>query len=172
LARQLSDFAAAATHRATPARALATAVPGSRPMRQSTAHQAGVELARSPPRMMPGLNFSALSMPPYQRSHAQHGGGDGAAGIDIQSAEHAARIRQREALGVHRDVADELTAREWCRQCRAPAAPSPAPSGRVLPARLEGLQHPLHDHVSLLGDAASLGLPFCRKRHFQPFPIS
>ena len=37
-------------------------MPGSTAMRQSTSHQAGVELAQSPPAILPGLNLMGLGM--------------------------------------------------------------------------------------------------------------
>ena len=70
LARKASPEAARSTARSTPAMASATSAPGSRPMRQSTSHQAGVLEAQSPPRMIPGLNLIGSSTPAYQRSDA------------------------------------------------------------------------------------------------------
>ena len=37
-------------------------MPGSTPMRQSTSHHAGVELAQSPPAILPGLNLIGFGM--------------------------------------------------------------------------------------------------------------
>ncbi len=65
-----SARAASATQRCTPARASSRRVPGSRPMRQSTSHQAGVLLAQSPPRITPGLNLIGSGMAPNQGSDA------------------------------------------------------------------------------------------------------